>query len=184
MIPEEHSLRQFFHEVVANTYASELSMDDNEVTSYVADLLVDFCESDRLYRIKDANGRPVREMGAMLVASDPVHGTAPSFDAEREIRKHIGDFSLFFTGMYPESVHRWRRQQGESFVDLVKTGKESYYIVSQFNVFEYALEAPLFAKLSESFERCLYGLTLVREQLAKQNPGIFPSAPGEPKRLM
>jgi hypothetical protein len=184
MVPEEHSLRQFFHQIVFDTYSSRLGMRDNEVTSYVADLLTEFCEADNMYRVKDANGRAVKEVGEMLKASDPVHGTASSFDEEREVRKHIGDFTLFYTGMYPESTHRLRRTEGESFVDLVKTGKESYYIVSQFNVFEYAVEAPLFAKLSETFERCLYGLTLVREEMLKHNPASMPQRPPEQRLLM
>ena len=28
------------------------------------------------------------------------------FDAERKVRKHIGDYALFSTGMYPEAVQR------------------------------------------------------------------------------
>ena len=102
----------------------------------------------------------------MMAASDPVHGTAASFDQERYIRKHIGDYTLFLTGMYPESLHLWR--QRTRFLQMVRAGKESYWIVSQFNVFEYAQEAPLFEKLSESFEGCVYGLTKVRGEMEKR----------------
>jgi hypothetical protein len=165
MIPGEHVLRQMFHEVVADCYATYSGIRDPEVTTYVADLLTEFTEAENLYRIRDANGKPMKEVGEMLTASDPVHGTAPSFDVEREIRKHIGDFALFSTGMFRESPH-FSRQHGESsFTEMVKTGKESYYIVSQFNLFEYQREAPLFARLSEEFERCMYGLTKVRDEL-------------------
>ena len=31
----------------------------------------------------------------MMLAADPVHGTAASFDEERALRKHIGDYALF-----------------------------------------------------------------------------------------
>jgi hypothetical protein len=48
---------------------------------------------------------------------------------------------------------------------LIRAGKESYFIVSQFNLFEYEQEAPLFARLSDRFEHCILGLTLVREEL-------------------
>jgi len=40
--------------------------------------------------------------------------------------------------------------------------------VSQFNMFEYEKEAPLFARLSDGFERCILGLSLVREELRKR----------------
>jgi len=182
MVPAEHPLRQLFQELVTNTY-EQIGIFDRELESYVSRLLVDFSNSERLYPVLDAQGRPLREVGEMLLASDPVHGTASSFDAEREIRKHIGDYTLFLTGMYPESMHLWRSRQRESFVEMVRAGKESYYIVSTFDLFEYANEAALFARLSRHFERCIYGLTLVREELARRSPGVLPDRQ-EPKYLM
>ncbi|HLH33760.1 MAG TPA: hypothetical protein VKX41_03745 [Alloacidobacterium sp.] len=175
MISQDHALRQFFHDVVAECYSEHAGIDDREVTSYVADLLTDFCISDRLYPIRDPEGRPLKEVAEMLLASDPVNGTAPSFDAEREIRKHIGDYALFCTGMYPESVHKWRENENANLYDMIRAGKESYYIVSTFDLFEYAVEAPLFGRLSESFENCMYGLNQVRSELGRRLPGTMPS---------
>uniref|UniRef100_A0A372IPQ0 Uncharacterized protein n=2 Tax=Paracidobacterium acidisoli TaxID=2303751 RepID=A0A372IPQ0_9BACT len=168
-------LRQFFHEVVSGCYPTYTGLDDSEVTTYIADLLTEFTASENLYRIRDASGKPLREIGEMLTASDPVLGSAPSFDAEREMRRHIGDFALFSTGMYPESMHMRRNPLDADFMEMVRTGKESYYIVSQFDLFEYKQEAPFFARLSEEFERCMYGLTKVREELDRL---------GAPKMLM
>ena len=86
---------------------------------------------------------------------------------ERALRKYIGDYTLFVGGMYPEATgsDRRRRRHQPSLDELIRAGKESYYIVSQFNLFEYEQEAPLFARLSDGFERCSLGLTLVREDL-------------------
>src|SRR6201996_4835686 len=164
LIPQEHSLRQLFHEVVSDCYDARLGLRDAEISSYVADLLTEFCRTENVYRIRDASGNPVREISDMLLASDPVHGTACSFGEERERRKHIGDYTLFFTGMYPESTQRWERQR-DNFLTMVQAGKESYYIVSQFDLFEYAHEAPFFARLSSAFEACIYGLNMVRVEL-------------------
>jgi hypothetical protein len=109
----------------------------------------------------------------MVTAADPIHGTAPSFDAERAVRKHIGDYALFVSGMYPESMDPYRRRHGQqSFEELVKVGKESYYIVSQFDLEEYADEAPMFRRLAGWFDRCIYGLRLVREELTLSKPGF------------
>lgn len=182
MIPEEHPLRKLFHELVTDTYG-QIGIFDRELSSYVSAMLTNFCSSDRLYPVLDANGRPLKEVGEMLVASDPVHGTAASFDTEREVRKHIGDYTLFLAGMYPESMHLWRSRQRESFVEMVRAGKESYYIVSKFDLFEYANEAALFARLYRYFERCIFGLTLVREELARRSPGALPPR-DEPMYLM
>jgi hypothetical protein len=112
----------------------------------------------------------------MMTAADPVNGTAPSFDAERALRKHIGDYALFVAGMYPEAMRSERRMRRHrpSLGELIQAGKESYYIVSQFNLFEYEEEAPLFARLSDRFERCILGLTLVREEMGPRKPLMLP----------
>ena len=69
--------------------------------------------------------------------------------------------------MFPESInhYRLRRQRLENFVDFIRAGKESYYIVSQFDLFEYTKVAPLFKKLSEHFEDCVFGLNVVKQEL-------------------
>jgi hypothetical protein len=126
-----------------------------------------------LFRIRNAEGRPLTDVGEMLVESNPVFGPAASFDRERQVRKHIGDYTLFFTGMFPESINhfRLRRNRMENFVDWIKAGKESYYIVSKFEHFEYAKVAPLFANLSQNFEQCVYGLNRVKNDLQEmQHP--------------
>ncbi len=155
-------------ELVSRHYNDELGMRDQEVSGYVANMLAEFCEVDQLFKLRSAAGKPLGDVGEMLLESDPIYGPAPSFDRERQVRKHIGDFTLFFTGMFPESINRFRmrRQRLENFVDFMKAGKESYYIVSKFEFFEYAKVAPLFARLSEHFEQCVYGLNLVKNELA------------------
>ena len=168
MQSQAHPLEPFFRQIVRNSYEGALGLRDPDVTGYVARLLCEFSEADKLYMMRDAHGHPIENIEAMLQAADPVHGAAPSFDAERALRKHIGDYALFVAGMYPDAVGSkvGRRHEMPRMGDLIHAGKESYYIVSQFNLFEYEKEAPLFARLSDWFERCILGLSLVREQLS------------------
>lgn len=176
MQAQGHPLEPFFQQVVRNSYEGKLGLRDPDVTGYVARLLCEFSEADNLYKVRDEMGRPVAELEEMLNAADPVHGTAPSFDAERALRKHIGDYALFVAGMYPEAMesHRRLRRHYPSLEELIHAGKESYFIVSQFNLFEYEQEAPLFARLSDRFERCILGLTLVREEFGARKPLMLP----------
>ena len=167
-------LEQFFHQAVRNSYEGKLGLHDPDVTGYVAHLLTEFSHSDKLYKYRDGMGRPIAELQSLIDASDPINGSAPSFDAERMIRKHIGDYALFVAGMYPEAVDSWRhrRRQHPSLPELIHAGKESYFIVSQFNLFEYEQEAPLFGRLSDWFERCILGLTMVRDELGHRKPQL------------
>jgi hypothetical protein len=173
MIPESHPLQQLFIELVSRHYAEEIGLRDPQIVNYVAHLMAEFCDAEQLFKIRNAGGQPLTDVGEMLVESNPVFGPAPSFDRERQVRKHIGDYTLFFTGMFPESINhfRLRRHRLENFVDWIKAGKESYYVVSKFEHFEYAKVAPLFASLSKNFEQCVYGLNLVKNDLQEmQHP--------------
>jgi len=174
MVSESNPLHQFFTAVVEHNY-EELGVHSVEVQVYVATLLTEFCEVENLYKIKSADGRRLADLGEMLLESDPVYGAASSFDRERQVRKHIGDYALFFTGMFPESLNarRLRRSRVESLVDFVKAGKESYYIVSKFEHFEYAKVAPLFRRMSAEFETLVYGLNQVKNELEEMQHPIM-----------
>jgi len=166
-------LQDFFNPLVTETFASTIALRDAGLTNYISEMLANFCQSEELYKIRNAAGRSLSDVGEMLLESDPIFGSAPSFDRERAVRKHIGDYTLFFTGMFPESINRLRLRNNrlDNFVDWMKAGKESYYIVSKFEYFEYAKVAPLFAKLSENFEQCVYGLNQVKNDLQEmQHP--------------
>ena len=167
-LSKEQTLQSLFDELVTRNFGESLRLSDREIISYLADLLTRFSRAESLYPIRDAQGKTLEDVGEMLLASNPLL-EAPSFDREREIRKHIGDFTLFFAGLFPEAVNRWRlrRQRLDSLVDYVKAGKESYYIVSEFNVFEYKNSAPFFKKMSDQFETCVFGLNLVKRNLVE-----------------
>ncbi len=136
-----------------------------ELPHYAAQVLVDFTHVDQLYKIKDAKGRSIEDVGEMLLEGDLRH-RARSPERERLVRKHIGDFTLFFTGMFPEHIksrRNWWRL--DRWLDWIETGKESYRIVGAFDVGPHAGEAPLFRRLSDHFDFMVVALNFVREDL-------------------
>jgi len=167
MIPESHPLQGLFVELVHHHFDHDIGLRDGAMQDYIANVLSEFCEVEQLYKLRNASGRALDDVGEMLLEADPVYGPAPSFDRERQVRKHVGDYVLFLSGMFPESINhfRLRRQRLENLVDFMKAGKESYYIVSKFDQFEYANLAPLFGKLANEFEACVFGLNLVKGDL-------------------
>ena len=160
-ISPNHPLRRLFAELVVKELPG-----DREVAAYVGNLLVDFVHVDNLYRIRNSRGKRLEDVGEMLVESNPMLG-APSFDREREVRRHIGDYTLFLTGMFPEYVATLPRRglRLDSLIDYVKAGKESYRIVGAFDQFEYRQAALLFRRLAEQFEYCVHGLNRVKDDL-------------------
>ena len=53
----------------------------------------------------------------------------------------------------------------DAFIDYMQAGKESYRIVASFDQFEFRQVAPLFRRMAEKFELCVFGLNLVKSEL-------------------
>ncbi len=171
-VSEQHPLTRLFRQLVAKRLAGDAQIRDPQVTDYVTRVLVDFTDARNLYRIRNVRGKRLEDVGEMLLEASPLF-EARSFLREREVRKHIGDYTLFLTGLFPEYVATLPRQRLrlDALIDYVQTGKESYRVVSYFDQFEFRKEAPLFRKLSENFELCVYGLNLVKSDLERmQHP--------------
>jgi hypothetical protein len=170
MQTEAHPLELFFHQAVRSSLVDKLGMNDPEIVDYVTHVLCEFSDPDNLYRLKSAEGRKADTLPEMLKAADPVFGTAASFEQERSARKYIGDYALFMAGMHMDVMESAPHFETDRPVvdELIRVGKESYFIVSQFNVFDYAEEAPLFTRLAECLDRCILGLALIREELRER----------------
>jgi hypothetical protein len=161
-------LQELFSTYVPPCFRSA-DVTDKEIQTYVTGMLVRFANAEVASKTNIAD-QAIEDIGEMIAKSDPIFGTASCFEEERRVRQYVGDAALFFSGLYPGSVHyRQRRQQTVQTTDeLIRVGKESYYIVSQFDVFEYRQEARLFSNLASRFDDCVRGLSLVRERLLIQ----------------
>jgi hypothetical protein len=170
-ISPKHPLRQLFTRLVSESLRP---LPDPDMAQYLSSLLVDFTHADNLYRIRNARGKRLEDVGEMLIASNPLL-EGRSFEYEREVRKHVGDYTLFLTGLFPEYVARLPRKpfRLDAFVDYMKAGKESYNVVASFNLGEYRNEAPLFRKLSDQFEYCVYSLNRVKDDLSRMQHGYY-----------
>jgi len=173
-IPARHPLRQLFSALTEKTFTEHLGWPDLNVTTYVTNLLVDFTRTDQLFKVKNREGQQVDTVVDLLFESE-VLLEAQSLDRERAVHQHIGDFTLFMAGLFPEYLRRLKTAglvyHKDFLVDYVKTGKRSYGIVAQIADQPAQDDRPLFAKLSDNFELCVTGLGFVRSDLDRmQNP--------------
>jgi hypothetical protein len=134
----------------------QIDLRDRDLMRYVADLLVEFVHVDNLYRLRDEQGRRLESLVDMLIDMRQ-QGAAD----ERETRKHIGDYTLFIVGLYPESLTRRRRAVSPEY--YIAQGKESYLIVAEMD--RSKPTAPLFRKLAAQFEYCVTALNIERTVL-------------------
>ena len=159
------TLRRLFGAFVERAFIQTLGVYESHVADYLADVLTDFAHMQQVYKIKDLSGRTLHEVADMLLHAD-VRLEATSFNREREVHKHIGDFTLFWAGIYPEALPRLQAQtRRDHLLDYVQQGKNSYAIAASHDYGDYRHQARTLRKLSDEFELCLHGLHSVRKQL-------------------
>jgi hypothetical protein len=163
-------LRDFFAGVAEYAFQTRIGIADPPLIDYITDLLTRFVRSDALYNVRNLEGRRLGEVGLMLAEAEARVG-----DARREVHRHIGDFALFWTGVYPEALgHSRRSRQGkrhDRFVDYCTHGKRAYYIASTIPTEEADVHNELLERLSEEFELCAYGLNEARKEWERREPG-------------
>jgi hypothetical protein len=148
------------------TFQSELGIADPRLVGYVANLLAAFVPSQGVWRLRDRQGRRIQEITAMLVEAE----TAGDTGRRRECHRHVGDYTLFWTGVYPEALPRLQsRGSGDHLIDFQRQGKRSYYLASTLVEGD---EAPVLRRLSEQFELCAFGLSRVRREWEKSEPDL------------
>ncbi len=163
-IPESHLLSRWFRGLTEQTFAVELGIADPPLVGYVADLLARFVPSSEVWKIHDSNGKTVGAVADMVAEAEAAEDAARRCQCHR----HVGDFTLFWTGVFPEAVAKARGAGGvDQFVDFCRQGKRSYYLASTMD----EGKAQLLRRLSEEFELCAFGLSKVRVEWQKRDPG-------------
>jgi hypothetical protein len=161
-ISSDHPLRAYFAEALHEAFDSRLGIHETDVEEYLTGMMIAFLHLDGVYGIKNREGRPVTTVADMVVEGD-IRLNADSFGREREVHRHIGDFLLFWSGLFPEHLSFIKSPLGkDALLDPVGQGRLSYHVASTFEHDPYGREAKTLRKLSDDFESYQYGLGLVR----------------------
>jgi hypothetical protein len=164
------AIRRFFTGVTEYAFHARLGVADPALVDYIAELLVRFVRSDELYPVRSVRGQRLVQVTDMLAEAQHREGTA-----RQQVHRHIGDFTLFWTGVYPEVADNMRRNGKDALIDYQQQGKRAYWIASTIPVEREAASTEVLKRLSENFELCVYGLGEVRRQWEQKDAD--PDAP-------
>jgi len=139
-------LQGFFLNMTQRSFG-ELGIRDAEVTGYVADVLTEFARSDRLYRMRSRRNQRLDSVVEMLVEDDATVSRENPLMQERRMRKYLGDYTLFMSGVFRSYVER-----GGYLDYYLQEGRRSYRKVSEVDLSLYRTGFLLFQELSEKFE--------------------------------
>ncbi len=151
-------LRRFFDRAVRASF-HDLALHDEPAASYLADLLTRFARTEELY----PRGRAVPRLETVVDMLLEIQAAWQPDDAhfrpehEVEVRRHIGDYTLFMTGVFRERVERMA-----STTYYISQGKRAYHFVSEHARASARGAAPPYRRLAESFEHYAGALDYAR----------------------
>lgn len=160
-LPEPRSpIQRYFAGLAEYTFHSQLGVVDPPMIDYLTDLLMRSIRSDMVHRIRSVTGKPMMSVHEMVAEASERLG-----DAKRELHLHIGDFTLFWAGIYPEALRDGEQDSSGRFETYCAFGKRSYRIASEIEAAsQEAPPATLLERLSDRYDLCCYGLREIRRQ--------------------
>jgi hypothetical protein len=150
-------LKGFFLHLVRQSF-SQVGVGDQQIAEYVAAVLADFSRSDRLLRIRGADGKRLASVVDMLLAQSGLTSEEARIQGERELRKYVGDYTLFMSGLFRRYVER-----GGYLSYYLEEGARSYRTVSELDVSLYNPGFLMFEELSKGFEHYSGALDFMRK---------------------
>ena len=150
-------LRRFFDRAVRATFA-DLALRDDPTAPYLADLLTRFARTENLH----PHGVTVPRLESVVDMLIEVQGAwredLPSWQPEHEVnvRRHIGDYTLFMIGVFRERVERVASTRF-----YITEGKRAYHFVSEHERAQ-SHGSPVFRRLADRFEHYAGALDYAR----------------------
>ena len=140
-------LKGFFVELVRKSF-SQLGVGDQQINDYVATVLAEFSRSDRWIQMRGADGRRLTSVVEMTLAQlGVIADETERVQGERALRKYVGDYTLFMSGLFRRFVER-----GGYLNYYLEEGARSYRAVSKLDVSLYNPGFLVFEELSKGFE--------------------------------
>lgn len=163
--PKRSALDRFLSGLSEYIFQTKLGVVDVQLVEYVSELMLRFTRVDALQRVRRDDGRPATEVFQLMCEAERRIGTA-----RREVHQHIGDVTLFRSGMFPESVRGRGKDSPDQLLDYFHQGKRSYKIASTIQAEEDRPPCDLLDRLSDQFELCAYGLREIRRAWEESDP--------------
>ena len=161
-IPKSHPLHRLFRGLTEYAFMNELGIGDPSLVGYVAELLASFVPSEGAWQLRDAQGKRLFQVTAMVAEAEAAGDAA----RRRECHRHVGDFTLFWTGVYPEALGKLQGgHSADALISYQRQGKRSYHLASVLSAGND--REPVFRRLSDQFELCAVGLSHVRREWEK-----------------
>ncbi|MGZ4975114.1 MAG: hypothetical protein ACXWDN_20320 [Limisphaerales bacterium] len=151
----------FYFYVLVRHVLKEAGIEDRQVADYVAEVLSEFSHQQNTRCILPGSNKPLDYFFEMLAALQTADDRT-SFC----IRAHIGNQSLFMSGVFPDRIReRCERRGFPSLRYYEDMGRANYHAASSHRLAQKYDLAPIFETLSARFERTRLALNDLSERI-------------------
>jgi hypothetical protein len=147
-VSQSQTLINFFRQNLRRTFI-DLNLINFQVLEYIASVLTRFSRTENLYHIKQIPHLKLESIVETLLQTELSHQGKEALCEKDEILlcQHIGDFTLFMSGIFREYVQRL------GFLQFyLLEGGRAYNRVYDYVYQEYGPNAVVFRDLSQQFE--------------------------------
>ena len=151
---------QLYFYVLLRHVLKETGFNDRSVTDYLASLLETFSQTARLKSPTDGQSNPIQYVSDMLIAlrnASPIQTFL--------IRAHVGNYSLFITGIFHDTVQH-RSERGAPDVNFYEdVGRANYRVAAGHQVARTCALSEVYEKLADGFHDVRLALNRLSDSL-------------------
>jgi hypothetical protein len=149
---------RFFRGLTEFAFHTRLGVVDPPLVDYVSVLLVRFLRNEPPGAVAPTIETAATVTRLLVETADQHEG-----DEAREEYRHIGDVTLFWSGLYPEALRRLEhRSLRDPLAAYRETGKRAYWLAATLEPADAADERRVLELLSNEYDLCVEGLAEVR----------------------
>ena len=149
----------YFYLLVRHAF-QHVGLDDRTVSDYVAELLAEFSESTQLACPVDLPGASPECVVDMILAMQERSG-----EDQFSVQAHIGNYTLFMTGLYPERIAARRQRRGAPGINYYENmGSRHYQTASHSPMATRYGVSSVYQDLSGAFHEVRLALNTIRER--------------------
>jgi hypothetical protein len=156
-----HVSRHFYFYVLVRHVLKRSGIDHRMLADYVAAMLVEFSLQERFRRPLNGEGEPMDYLVDMLAALNAAD------DMKRFlIRAHVGNHSLFVSGVFPERIHYRAQFRGAPEITYYESlGSSNFRVASDHRLAHRFDLSAVFTLLSEHFHDIRLALNDMTDRL-------------------
>jgi hypothetical protein len=151
----------FYFYVLVRHVLRQSGLDDRSVADYVAEMLNEFSRAERSRLVAPGHSGPLDYFFEMLAALQTADDRAAFY-----IRAHIGNHSLFLSGVFPDHIrHRAERRACPDLKYYEELGRINFHVAGGHRLAQRYDLAAIFETLSTRFAKTRMALNDLAERL-------------------